>query len=274
MVKTFSLYLDDSGTRHPTNKPGKKAEHGYDWFALGGILLREEDEDEARRLHADFLGRWPEIVAPLHSSEIRSQNENFDWLRGIDKSRQGDFYEDLYVLMRDAPVIGISCVIDRPGYNGRYLEQFQQKPWMLCKTAFCVVVERAAKFAMTEDRKLRVYAERCNKPEDRMLQSYYDGLRKDGHPFANDNAGKYGPLTQAQFAETLFDLKFKYKTSPMAQLADLYLWPMCMGGYHQSNRPYKRLLGDKKLIEAYLDAESVNTLGTKYSCFENVERKP
>ena len=48
MVEVYSLYLDDSGTRRPTNKPGKKAEHGYDWFALGGVLLREEDEEPAR----------------------------------------------------------------------------------------------------------------------------------------------------------------------------------------------------------------------------------
>lgn len=274
MVEVYSLYLDDSGTRHPTNKPGKKAEHGYDWFALGGVLIREEDEDEARRQHEAFLVRWPSIgETPLHSSEIRSQNEGYGWLRGLAKDEAGRFYEELYCLMRDAPVVGIACVIDRPGYNDRYLEKFEQNPWMLCKSAFSMVVERAAKVARQEERKLRVFVERCNKTEDRMIQGYYDTLRKEGHPFAVENAGKYAPLTQEQFAETLYDLKFKRKSSPMAQLADLYLWPMCVGGYHVSNRPFKRLMSDGKLIETRLDLEAIPTLGSKYFCFDKVERR-
>jgi len=75
----LNLYLDDSGTRHPSKKQGKKAAHGYDWFALGGVLVHEEYEDKARHLHAAFVEKWG-VIAPLHSSEIRSQNEGFLWL--------------------------------------------------------------------------------------------------------------------------------------------------------------------------------------------------
>jgi len=270
---TLNLYLDDSGTRHPTHKVGKAAAHGYDWFALGGILVQSDEEDDARKFHEEFCEKWG-ITAPLHSSEIRSQNENFDFLRGWEKEKRGAFYEELYLLMREAPVLGIACTIDRPGYCGRYLEQYQESPWLLCKTAFTVVVERAAKHAIARGMKLRVHPERCNKAEDANLKGYYEALKADGMPFARDNSGKYGPLTQEQFSQTLYEFKTKNKTSPMAQLADLYLWPICVGGYHASNRPYQRLTEDGKLIDCYINKDDLPTLGSKYSCFENVKRKP
>lgn len=273
MVRSLRLYLDDSGTRHPTHRPGKQAKHNHDWFALGGILIRDEDEKAARALHADFIERWPAATGvPLHSSEIRSRNEGFAWLRTLEDAERDRFYEDLYILMRDAPVIGIACVVDRPGYRARYLEKYQQQPWMLCKTAFSIVVERAAKFARGEERRLRVHPERCNKAEDNMLRGYYQELKANGSPFAAATSEKYGPLSQEELNETLYELDFKFKSSPMAQLADLYLWPMCMGGYHAGNRPYQRLREDGKLIESHVDTEALDKLATKYSCFDMVER--
>lgn len=272
MPITLNLYLDDSGTRHPTRKVGKKPAHGYDWFALGGIVVQSDREDEARALHAAFIKKWS-VTAPLHSSEIRSQNLGFDWLRKLEKADRDRFYEELYCLMRDAPVTGIACTIDRPGYNGRYLEKYEKHPWMLCKTAFTVIVERAAKFARTQGIKLRVHPERCNKAEDRSLQEYYNSLKTDGTPFAKDNSDKYAPLNAEDFSETLYEFKLKHKSSPMAQLADLYLWPICIGGYDSKNKPYERLMNDQKLIECHIPPEHWPTLASKYSCFEGVERK-
>ena len=89
-------------------------------------------------------------------------------------------------------------------------------PWQLCKTAFSVVVERAAKFARSMDLRLRVHPERCNKPEDALLKSYYAAMKADGMPFAKDNSGKYAPLTAEQLTETLYEFATKQKTSPMA----------------------------------------------------------
>jgi hypothetical protein len=273
MVDVLNFYLDESGVRHPQRRPGKLAAHGYDWFALGGVLVNEEDEPEARQLHNQFSSRW-EITAPLHSSEIRSQNERFLWLRSLGEEQLRDFRESLYALIRDAPVIGLACVIDRPGYNYRYSELYKQQPWLLCKTAFSVVVERAAKYARGVNRRLRVIPERCNKAEDALLREYYQSLRAEGLPFAAEPSGKYAPLTAEQFRETLYEFRLKEKSSPIAQLADLYLWPMCMGGYHESNRPYARLMRDGKLIEHSLPPAAWPMLGTKYSCFDLVERKP
>ena len=146
MKNVLNRYLYDSGTRHPSHKIGNAPAHGYDWFALVGVFVEDDHESAARELHQRFIEKWS-IDAPLHSSEIRSKNDNFLWLRELSKEHQDQFYEELYVLMRDSPVVGIACVVDRPGYNARYAEQYHQNPWLICTTAFGVVVERAAKFA-------------------------------------------------------------------------------------------------------------------------------
>lgn len=265
--RVFNLYLDDSGTRHPTRRQGKRPKHGHDWFALGGVLIDECEEECARQLHANFCSRW-NIAAPLHSSEIRSKNEGFAWLRARPKEEQDRFYEELYGLMRDCPVLGLACVVDRPGYNSRYLDLYNQQPWSLCKTAFNIVVERAAKFAKSRGAVLRVHPERCNKQEDRFLKAYYDELRLQGMPFDTSNSSKYAPLPSDELAKVLYDFKTKNKSSPLAQLADLYLWPMCIGGYDKENRPFQRLLGDEKFVDCHIPSSEIHTLGTKYSCFD------
>ena len=267
--KKLNLYIDDSGTRHPTRKVGRVPAHGRDWFALGGIIIDEADEGEARELHANFVAKW-DFTNPLHSSEVRSQNKNFLWLRGLPKGEQEEFYEELFQLMREVPVVGIACVVDRPGYNARYLEQYNNNPWMLCKTAFTIVVERAAKYALASDALLRVLPERCNKIEDRSLKQYYRDMREQGLPFDAGTSNKYAPLTNEELKKTLYDIKLKEKTSPMAQLADLYLWPICMGGYDKNNRPYRRLLEEGKLIECVLPEDAWPMQATKYSCFDDV----
>jgi len=272
MPKVTNFYMDDSGTRHPDHDPGKRASHGYDWFALGGVIVKQEEEAEARRQHSEFLKKW-ELGCPLHSSEIRGKTGGFHWLEDRAPAEQTRFYEELYQLMRQVPVVGLACVIDRPGYNHRYKERYKNERWSLCKTAFNIAVERAAKHARYIGYRLRVFPERCNKPEDAILRRYYDDLKTQDMPFAADSSGKYGPLSPKEFQEILYEFKPKFKTSPMAQLADLYLWPLCMGGYHATNRPYQRLKEDGKLIECILPQEAWDKLGTKYSCFDLVERK-
>jgi Protein of unknown function (DUF3800) len=273
MPKVVNFYMDDSGTRHPDHKPGKKAQHGYDWFALGGVLVKEEDEPAARKEHKDFCAKW-NITYPIHSVEIRGKNLNFNWLEKENPERQAEFFEELYQMMKNAPVIGLACVIDRPGYNARYREKYGHQRWALCKSAFSISVERAAKYARDIGYKLRVAPERCNREEDATLKGYYADIKANGLPFAKNTSEKYLPITPEQFAETLYEFKPKAKTSPMAQFADLYLWPMCMGGYHTSNRPYQRLKGDHKLIECHLAPDDHDMRATKYYCFDSVVRKP
>lgn len=276
MPDVMHLYADDSGTRHPDRHPGRVPAHGYDWFSLGGVVIREHDELAARQAHAAFMDRWnldPDKVF-LHSSDIRNKTGAFTWLAALSDADKRAFLDDLYGLMSDPPFTGFACVIDRPGYNARYLERYGRQPWMLCKTAFAVLVERAAKFAQSQNCKLRVYVERADAKVDRWMKGYYETLRLNGMPFANDSMGKYKPLSAAELADTLYDFKTKKKSSPIMQMADLYLWPMSIGGYHPGNITYARLLADGKLIDARLQAEEVVHLGIKYSCFDGVVARP
>jgi len=267
MSNVVNFYMDDSGTRHPDHDPGKRAVHAYDWFALGGILVRDSDEPEAQELHDAFRRKWG-LTCPLHSVEIRARNEGFLWLERRPKRDQEIFYEDLYQLMKAAPVIGLACVIDRPGYNARYREKYGRQRWSLCKSAFTISVERAAKYARSLNCRLRVLPERCNKPEDRVLKGYYNDLKVVGQPFDPNTSEKYRPLMPAQFKETLLEFHPKMKGARMAQFADLYLWPICMGGYNANNRPYKRLKEDGKLIECTLPEGDWEALASKYYCFD------
>ncbi len=269
MPKVINLYLDDSGTRHPDHNPGKLPEHGYDYFSLGGILLKQEDENIARELCSSFCQKW-NIHYPLHSVEIRGKSENFAWLGTLSKDERATFIEDLYQVMANSPVIGIACVIDRPGYNHRYRQKYGRQRWSLCKTAFTVLAERAAKYADSQGYKLRVLPEKCNVQEDKILEGYYDSLKTDGTPFSKDTSSKYEPLKADDFKKILYEFRLKAKTSPLVQLADLYLWPMAMGGYHQENFTYKRLVEDGKLINCLYSNDEIPYFGIKYSCFDLV----
>lgn len=261
--------MDDSGTRHPDHKQGKRPAHGYDWFGLGGVLIKQgDDEENFRSAHKAFIDSWG-ITAPLHSSEIRAMSGAFAFVGILPEDEQKRFYEELYQLMATAPAIGIACVIDRPGYNDRYNEKYMDgRKWLLCKSAFSIVVERAAKYAVQKGLKLRVWVEKSDKKVDRTIKDYYDGINQNGMPFASETSGKYAPMDQEALADILYEFRTKSKSSPLLQLADLYLWPMCIGGYDENNRPYKRLREDEKLIDCHLSEAEIEMGGIKYFCFD------
>lgn len=265
MPKVINLYIDESGTRHPDHNP--KPQDKPDYFAFGGILIKDEEEIIARELYKDFCEKWS-ISYPLHSVEIRGKHENFKWIGELNKEQQKIFIEELYQLLYKAPIFGIACVIDRPGYNNRYKERYGLQRWRLCKTAFNILVERAAKYADSQDYRLRILPEKCNKQEDQLLKEYYEILKQNGLPFNESTSSQYAPLKSQEFQKILYEFKLKEKSSPLVQLADLYLWPMAMGGYDTQNRTYKRLLENKKLIDCFISEENIPQQGIKYSCFE------
>lgn len=271
MPKELNFYIDDSGTRHP-DKPGTSGSSTRDWFALGGVLIKETDEGECRRKHAEFCSKWG-ISYPLHSTDIRNTASAFTWLRTAETAEKERFVRDLTNYLLGIPAIGLACVIDRPGYNKRYQDQHKDR-WMLCKTAFSIAVERAAKYAQSIDHKLNVYVERCNDDDDVKIATYYKDMKAAGTPFNAQNSQKYSPLSGEQLKSVLYDLKFKRKSSPGIQMADMYLWPMCMGGYHESNRPYVALREAGKLMDVLCGEKNVAELGIKYSCFDGVKRQP
>lgn len=230
--------------------------------------MREEDEQVARQARADFCARWG-ITYPLHSTDIRFRKANFEWLKSITIQQFERFHGDLAEMLVTMPIEGIACVIDRPGYNHRYLEKYGRDRWSLCKTAFSVVVERSAKVAISEGRRLRVFPERADKQADRWLKGYFNALRDTGMPFAAASSEKYGPLKQADLTHVLREFRPKFKSSPMVQIADLLLYPMCKGGYGEY-LPHQILIESGKLIDCRLSQEECAALGIKYSCFDLV----
>jgi hypothetical protein len=266
-MKNYIFYIDDSGTRHPDARPSN-SEAQYDWFGLGGVIVAEDDAPILKQRIQDFKASW-DISCPLHSHPIRTKKDDFSWMK-FEQDRGAKFLSELGDLILTAPVVGHGCVIDRPSYDRRYVAVYGRNRWSLCKTTFSIAVERAAKYVHSLGGRMRVYVERSGAEDERMLKSYYDGLKKGGTPFDAGRSAAYSPLDKEIFQDVLYELKFKNKSSPIMQLADLYLYPICLGGYNPTYRPYVDLCRQKKLIDQNVAAEDVNRLGIKYSCFERV----
>lgn len=260
------LFIDDTGSRDPDHVQREQRRDKMDCFGLGGILIKEEDVDGLKREHASFCAKHG-ITYPLHSQEIRGGRNEFGWLKKPENARV--FFSDLDDFMVSLPVIGIATVIDRPGYVARYKEQYQERLWLMCKTAYSILIERAAKYADSQGRVLRVFFEECGKQEDRDLIQYAKALKKDGMPFNSTSSGAYASLTAKDFQRVVMgDPKRRTKKTPMIQIADLMLYPMAKGGYEPTYKPYVDLMAAGKLIDALLPPQDRPHLGIKYSCFK------
>lgn len=268
-MPTLNFYMDDSGTRKPDRVPTVFDPARPNHFDLGGILISEDDEEQARAAHAALCERWS-ITYPLHSVDMRHATKNFNWLRR-DSPEYQPFMNDLRQMLVSVPVTALACVIDRPGYDARYREKYRRNQWRLCRTAFTIAVERAVKHARRLGCKLRVFPERSSRDDERRIAQYYRELRQQGAPFDPATSNPYAPLIAAECAATLVELRFKFKSSPMAQLADLYLWPILWERYRPGYRPYRGFHAAGRLIKCVLDAVDVKACGTKYSCFELVD---
>lgn len=269
---TYHLYLDDSGSRHPDHRPDLNRADAMDWFALGGVLVHTDDLRAAVDMHGGFMDRWG-LTAPLHSTEIRGKRKNFRWL-GRDQQRATMFYDELTAMLVGLPVLGFACVVDRPGYNARYAKAYGNNRWMMCRTAFSIVVERAVKRVRAEGARLEVFFEQCGEREDRDIIGYARGMKQDGMPFDEKNSASYGALSPAEFRESLLgEPQRRTKNSALIQIADLYLYPMLKGGYEPDYRPYRDLLEAKRIIDAHLSQEERGGLGIKYSCFDLQNKK-
>jgi hypothetical protein len=237
---------------------------------LGGVLVSQNDESNARAAYASFCHAW-NISYPLRSYDIRNHTKGFRWLNQLkehDFKRYGEFYAALQTFLLNLPLVGLACVIDRAGYDNRYEDEYEKDRWSLCKTAFTIAVERAAKYAARRGMKLRVLPERCNAKEDDWLLKYYEDLKLSAAPFSSTASAKYAPLSSQEFTDILYEFKLKDKSSPLAQIADIYLWPICVGGYDEMYLPYQALAGANRLVGTVRNATGEIDLGTKYSCFD------
>ncbi len=193
----MEIYFDESGSRFPDLK-GDLPPSTRDFFALGGILF--ETQDIHRIISAyDFLRTKWNITYPLHSNSIRFETDEFTWLKGLDGGKKQEFYRDLDSMIEQQPFVALACVINRPGYNARYKKLYGDQRWMLCKTAFAILVERAAKFASSRGRRLRVHFEESEKREDRDIVQYQKELKKTGCRFLGTLLPNTNPLPASRF---------------------------------------------------------------------------
>jgi hypothetical protein len=265
MTNELHLYIDDSGSRDPDAVQLEERQDGMDCFALGGILINEEDIDSLYAAHKGFCARW-RIDYPLHSWAIRGGRGDFGWLKKPDNGHA--FRSDLEAFIINLPILAIATVIDRPGYVTRYKEMHQDNLWFMCKTAYCILIERAAKYARSQGRHLRVFFEQCGKKEHLALVGYHKALKKEGLQFNPNNSVAYDSLSAVDFkAIVLGDALRRTKNVPMIQVADLVLYPMAKAGYDPTYLPYVRMMEAGKLIDAVLPPDARAKLGIKYSCF-------
>ncbi len=264
----FHLYIDDSGSRRPDHIANPIRRDGMDYFALGGILIHELDIDYLISLHKTFCKKW-QITYPLHSRNIRGRRQSFAWL-ATDLEREKQFLLELENMLLALPTIGFACVIDRKGYKERYDEKYGGKPWLMCKTAFSILVERAAKYVQSQDGTLEIFFEQAGKAEDTDTKNYMKILKKEGQPFNKESSNNYSALSSEDFRNIIKgEPRERTKKFPPIQIADLMLYPIVKGGYDPTYPPYRTLLENGRLIDSLLKIEELEKLGIKYSCFES-----
>ncbi|MCB8884030.1 DUF3800 domain-containing protein [Acidisoma cellulosilytica] len=264
---TYHLFVDDSGSRF-IDHPSTPRHDGLDHFAMGGLLIKAEDVDGASEGLKALRARHA-ITAPFHSTKIRSRKKEWAWL-GVDVNRANSLLTDLGDFLCSIPGFATACVVHRPGYETRYSTYAAHERWQLCKSAYAILVERAAKIAVRDGRKLAVYVEQTGPKEDRDIRGYHRHLRGEGMIFNPETSGKYAPLEAASFAASLLENpNFFDKSSLMGQVADLLLYPLVKGRYDPSYRPFCDLKAAGRIIDSTLVPEEEN-LGVKYYCFDEL----
>jgi hypothetical protein len=264
-AKELHLYFDDTGSRNPDHEQIERRRDGMDCFGFGGILVNEEEVDALISIYKTFRKEW-QIDYPFHSHKIRGGRGEFGWLKNPENAAA--FLPALEDMLLTLPIIGIAAVVHRPGYVERYGDTYKERVWLMSKTAYSVLIERAAKYAIDQGRTLRVFFEGAGPAEDREIIKYAKALKREGMPFDRNTSSQYVALGPAEFTRVVRgEPRRKTKQTPMMQIADLVLYPMAKGGYDPSYRPYRKLLDAGKLIDSHLRPEDRPTRGIKYSCF-------
>lgn len=265
MPRPYTLYMDESGNRHP-DKKSDASRAGRDWFGFGGVLVRGEDNEAIRASVDAFSKKW-KLTHPAHITDMRAESKGFSWLERRSQTDREEFWSDWKAVLCNSPVIGLGCVIDRPGYVARgYLQKHKDK-WLLCRSAFDITVERAVKIARLEDRKLHVVFEQ-DAAVNEIVTGYFKNLKENGMGFDQKNSEKYKPLSKEEFGETLGRIQHKPKSHSILQIADSYIYAISRNGYDKKFGIYRSLRDRKRLAEFALDSEHLPQMGTKYYCFD------
>lgn len=261
-------YMDETGNRHPDKKSDASRE-GRDWFGLGGYLIKQEDEAEAKALHESIRAKWG-VQHPFHITDMLAAKKGFAWLGRLSDRDRSAFWEEYKNFLCSAPVLGAGCVISRPGYVGRgYLEKHAGSRWLLCRSAFDITVERAVKYAETLGRKLNIVFE-SDISLNETVKGYFKNLKANGLEFDQTNSAKYTPLAQERLAATLGTIEYKKKEHTLLQIADSYIYAIARQKYERLFHIHRRLRDDGKIIDFALggDPQAIKSMGVKYYCFD------
>ena len=233
---------------------------------MGGLLIPAEHVKMLENCLVSLRERHG-IEVPFHSSKMRSRKDGWGWL-GIDMERATLLYHDLNKLIECMPGHATGCIVHRPGYVARYSYYPKAERWRLCKSAYAILVERAAKLAMAQGRKLAVYVEQTGVKEDKAIREYHRSLRQDGMIFNPVTSLEYKPFEANGFRLSLLENPYFFdKNNVIGQLADLLLYPLIKGKYDPSYKPYQLLRESGRIIDQSLSEEDLN-LGVKYYCFD------
>lgn len=261
------FYIDETGNRQ-LDKKSDASRLGRDWFGFGGFVIKREDQDRAKWAR-DEVARELGAQNPFHMTDMLAETKGFSWLGRKTQAERDRFWNTYSTFLSDLPVIGMGCVIDRPGYVARgYLEQHGDSRWLLCRSAFDIAVERAVKYAMAEDRKLAIVFE-SDPPFDPIVKGYFANLKNNGLEFDGDRSSKYAPLEAEHFRNTLTTIEARPKSNRLLQVADSYIYAVARGKYDRKFGLYRHLCDHQKIINFALDgdAEKIKSMGVKYYCF-------
>ena len=259
----FALYLDESGSPKPN------PDDSSPFFAMGGVLIERSNEGRIKSLLVEFKNRWNiNLEIPLHGNEIRSRKKRFAWLGKLSDSEQERFFGDLTNTIISCPIVVHACVVSRQGYLKRYLEKYGENTWEMMRSAFSIIVERAAKYAELKNGTLMVYFEAAGKKEDGLLKQYFNELRSHGNPFDPNRSSQYSPLSNTDFSRLLRGIDSKTKNNLVMQLTDLCLYPVARSQDQPDNRAFLSLREKRLLVDCDLEPSQIDQLGIKYYCFD------
>jgi hypothetical protein len=235
LAKEYILYLDESGSPRGV-LAGAQRSDGMDCFAMGGVLVERTHEIDVVMMHRAFLDRWS-ISSPLHSSSIRGARKAYAWL-GRDAARRAAFLSDLDAFLCGLPVFGVAAVVDRPAR------------WQRAENvAIAHVVRRVAAMLGATGAITEVRFERAGRAEDERLMKLFREMKS--WPVAMENFASRTTIG----AVVLGDPEGRTKSDPLAQVADLYLYPMAKACYDPMYRAVASLTGARR-IGAWTDDRS------------------
>lgn len=263
-MPSITLYLDETGARHPDRNSGTHASR--DWFGMGGILIRQEDKVEAHKMRDAIASKW-NIKSPFHMTDMINERAKFSWLGRITQKERDLFWSEYREYLATAPVLGIGCVIDRSGYVARGYVKNHEDRWLLCRSAFDIVVERAAKYAISIGRQLNIVFESDFGMND-IVEGYFYNLQSNGLEFDKNKSDKYTPLSKEDFKSTLTSIENRPKSNRLLQIADSYIYAIARRGYDKKFDVYRRIHDEKRFIDCLLPKEQISALGNKYYCFD------